>query len=48
MARQYAQLAADLRGGARTVPDFAEGLRLHRLLDAIRRSGRTGSRQHVR
>ncbi|GAB2728799.1 Gfo/Idh/MocA family protein [Kitasatospora kifunensis] len=45
VAQQYAQLAADLRSGERTVPGFEEGLRLHRLLDAIRRSDETGSRQ---
>lgn len=47
VARQYAQLAADLRGGGHTVPDFEDGLGLHRLLDAIRRSDETGTRQHV-
>ncbi|MDH6121174.1 Gfo/Idh/MocA family oxidoreductase [Kitasatospora sp. GAS204B] len=47
VAQQYAQFAADLRSGERTVPDFAAGLRLHRLLDAVRRSDATGTRQVV-
>ncbi|MEU7939625.1 hypothetical protein [Microbispora bryophytorum] len=36
---------ADLRTGEGRVPDFARGLRLHGLLDAIRRSAETGTRQ---
>ncbi|WP_030616792.1 Gfo/Idh/MocA family protein [Streptomyces sclerotialus] len=44
VARQYARLAADLRSGARETPDFDAGLRLHRLLDAVRRSAETGTR----
>jgi predicted dehydrogenase len=47
VAQLYARLAADLRSGERTVPDFAEGLRLHRLLDAVRRADATGQRQQV-
>ncbi|MCC9308787.1 Gfo/Idh/MocA family oxidoreductase [Kitasatospora sp. RB6PN24] len=47
VAQLYARLAADLRSGARTVPDFTDGLRLHRLLDAVRRSDATGRRQQV-
>ncbi|GAA1985152.1 Gfo/Idh/MocA family protein [Kitasatospora viridis] len=43
----YARLAADLRSGERTVPDFAEGLRLHRVLDAVRRAAGTGVRQSI-
>ncbi|MFE9423926.1 Gfo/Idh/MocA family protein [Kitasatospora sp. NPDC006697] len=43
----YARLAADLRDGGRRVPDFAEGLRLHRLLDAVRRSAESGGREKV-
>ncbi|GAA3837831.1 Gfo/Idh/MocA family oxidoreductase [Saccharothrix violaceirubra] len=38
VARLYRALAADLRTGSRTTPDFAEGLRVHRLLDAVRAS----------
>ncbi|MCK7624327.1 Gfo/Idh/MocA family oxidoreductase [Streptomyces sp. RS10V-4] len=48
VAQLYARLARDLRTGTRTVPDFTTGLRLHRLLDAIRRSAATGTRQTVR
>lgn len=36
VARQYAALADDIRTGARSVPDFATGLAVHRLLDAVR------------
>ncbi|MFJ9693745.1 Gfo/Idh/MocA family protein [Kitasatospora sp. NPDC101183] len=36
VGRLYAALAEDIRTGARTVPDFAEAVRLHRLLDAVR------------
>ncbi|MGE7439624.1 Gfo/Idh/MocA family protein [Kitasatospora sp. NPDC001175] len=45
VARLYAGLASDIRTGSHTVPDFGAGLRLHRLLDAIRRSAGTGTRQ---
>ncbi|MCW2884030.1 MAG: hypothetical protein QOE54_4239 [Streptosporangiaceae bacterium] len=31
----HARIAGDLRTGAHTTPDFGEGLRLHRLLDAV-------------
>ncbi|WP_182887652.1 Gfo/Idh/MocA family protein [Microbispora sp. H10885] len=47
VAGLYAALAADLRTGGGRVPDFAHGLRLHGLLDAIRRSAETGTRQTV-
>ncbi|MEV6966982.1 Gfo/Idh/MocA family oxidoreductase [Hamadaea sp. NPDC051192] len=47
VAQLYAQLAHDIRSGTRHVPDFAAGLRLHRLLDTIRRSAETGLRQSV-
>ncbi|MQY28453.1 Gfo/Idh/MocA family protein [Nocardia aurantia] len=44
---QYAALHDDIRTGAHTVPDFADGVRIHRLLDAIRRSDETGTRISV-
>ncbi|WP_051823267.1 Gfo/Idh/MocA family oxidoreductase [Streptomyces sp. NRRL S-1448] len=47
VAQLYARLARDLRTGSHTVPDFEAGLRLHRLLDAIRLSAETGTRQSV-
>ncbi|NJP23668.1 Gfo/Idh/MocA family oxidoreductase [Microbispora sp. SCL1-1] len=47
VAELYAALAADLRTGGERVPDFAHGLRLHGLLDAVRRSAETGTRQTV-
>jgi predicted dehydrogenase len=47
VAQFYARLADDLRTGARTVPDFETGLRLHHLLDAIRLSAETGTHQSL-
>ncbi|MRH89781.1 hypothetical protein GFY24_20430 [Nocardia sp. SYP-A9097] len=44
VARFYARLAEDFRNGTCTVPDFETGLRMHRLLDAIRHSAETGRR----
>jgi predicted dehydrogenase len=43
VAQLYRRLAEDIRTGSAHTPDFAEGLRLHRLLDAIRRSAATGA-----
>ncbi|MFE0462857.1 Gfo/Idh/MocA family protein [Kitasatospora sp. NPDC058965] len=43
----YARLAADLRSGGRSVPDFGAGLALHRLLDAVRSADATGARVTV-
>ncbi|MFF4414555.1 hypothetical protein ACFYY8_18675 [Streptosporangium sp. NPDC001559] len=45
VAQTYARLALDLRTGSRGVPGFDAGLRLHRLLDAIRLSAETGTRR---
>ncbi|GLW05917.1 oxidoreductase [Microtetraspora sp. NBRC 13810] len=45
VARLYAGLADDLRTGARTTADFGAALHVHRLLDAVRRSAATGTRQ---
>ncbi|MEU0173826.1 Gfo/Idh/MocA family oxidoreductase [Streptomyces massasporeus] len=47
VAQNYARLAADLANGTQTVPGFREGVRLHRLLDAVRHSAATGTRQSV-
>lgn len=41
----YAQFAADLRGGSRLAPDFADGLRRHGVLAAIEAAALTGQRQ---
>lgn len=48
VAAVYENIAEDLRAGERTAPDFAHGLRLHRILDAVRESTKTGTRQPVR
>jgi len=47
VAQLYARLARDLRTGARTVPDFDAGLRVHRVLDAVRRAAEGGARQRA-
>lgn len=44
LANIYAAHARDRREGTRTAPDFADGLRMHRLLDAIAESSATGRR----
>jgi predicted dehydrogenase len=43
VAQLYRRLAEDIRIGSAHTPDFAEGLRLHRLLDAVRRSAASGA-----
>ncbi|MFI6344632.1 Gfo/Idh/MocA family protein [Streptomyces sp. NPDC050560] len=45
VARMYAALADDIRTGSLRVPDFAAGVRLHRLLDTVRLSATTGTRR---
>lgn len=45
VAGLYAQLAADLRTGTSTVPDFETALRRHRVLDAFGTSSATGRRE---
>ncbi|WP_067458748.1 Gfo/Idh/MocA family protein [Actinomadura macra] len=47
VARFYAKLADDIHTGSHHVPDFHDGLRVHRLLDAVRLSAETGRRQSV-
>ncbi|WP_040810345.1 Gfo/Idh/MocA family protein [Nocardia concava] len=47
VARLYARLAEDIRTGDHTVPTFDTGLRMHRVLDAIRRSADIGARQSI-
>lgn len=44
VARVWARMAADLRHGTRTAPDFEDALRLHRLLDAIGKAAESGRR----
>ncbi|MDA3630392.1 Gfo/Idh/MocA family oxidoreductase [Saccharopolyspora sp. WRP15-2] len=47
VAAVYAEIAEGLRTGVQTAPDFTRALRLHRVLDAIRTSARTGARQRL-
>jgi predicted dehydrogenase len=42
VAELYRRLAGEIRTGERTVPDLAAGLRLHRILDAVRASAAGG------
>jgi predicted dehydrogenase len=47
VAHLYALFAERLAGGEVGLPDFAQAVRLHRLMDAIRASSATGIRQAV-
>jgi predicted dehydrogenase len=47
IAGVYAAIAEDLRTGTRNAPDFAAGLRLHRLLDTVWLAAETGTRRPV-
>ncbi|MFL6051819.1 MAG: hypothetical protein ACJ72W_02720 [Actinoallomurus sp.] len=40
----YARLAEDIREGTRRVPGLEHGVRVQRLLDAVRRSAETAIR----
>ncbi|WP_243834206.1 Gfo/Idh/MocA family protein [Aeromicrobium chenweiae] len=48
LTHAYAGIRDELHGHRRTVPDFAHGLRRHRLLDAIVESAATGRRVDLR
>lgn len=45
LAESYVRLAADIRSGSCTVPDFALAVRISRLLETIARAATTGERQ---
>jgi predicted dehydrogenase len=45
--RTYAAFAADLDNGKHTVPDFADAVRRHEVIDAIERSALSGERVKV-
>lgn len=45
VARAYRKFARDIAEGTSEVPNFGEAVKLHRLLDAIETSARTGERQ---
>ncbi|MGG6239418.1 Gfo/Idh/MocA family protein [Nodosilinea sp. AN01ver1] len=47
VASNYALLAADLKNGTKTVPTFADAVKLHRLIFAVEQSAATGNRQHL-
>ena len=47
VAECYARLAADIRTGAHSVPDFETAVRLSRLLDAIDQAAASGRRQKL-
>jgi predicted dehydrogenase len=44
VGRAYAAFAADIDNGAHTVPDFADAVRRHEVIDAIERSAASGER----
>jgi predicted dehydrogenase len=44
VVRAYAAFEADIDGGTRTVPDFADAVRRHEVLAAIERSAESGER----
>jgi predicted dehydrogenase len=44
VARVYARMAADIRGGSRTAPSFDDAVALHHVLDAIEASAASGTR----
>jgi predicted dehydrogenase len=44
VARAYAAFAADIENGTHTVPDFADAVRRHEVIDAIERSAASGER----
>ena len=45
VARLYSRLAADLRSGSRTVPDFADAVRRHMLVSAVQLAAESGVAQ---
>ena len=47
VGRAYAAFAADIDNGTRTVPDFADAVRRHEVIDAIERSAASGERVKV-
>lgn len=47
VARLYAGFAEDIYSEDQTVPDFTHAVRLHHVLDAVRKSAETGHRQVV-
>jgi predicted dehydrogenase len=44
VGRAYAAFAADIDNGTHTVPDFADAVRRHQVIDAIQRSAASGER----
>ena len=44
VAAMYTRMAADIRDGTRTAPDFVDAVALHRVIDAIERSDDRGKR----
>jgi predicted dehydrogenase len=47
IARLYGALGRDIREGSNSVPTFQEGVTLHRLIEAIEVSDRSGTRQRL-
>jgi predicted dehydrogenase len=47
VGRAYAAFASDIDNGTHTVPDFADAVRRHDVIDAIERSAASGERVSV-
>jgi predicted dehydrogenase len=47
VGRAYAAFAADIDNGTHTVPDFADAVRRHEVIDAIERSAASGERVSI-
>jgi predicted dehydrogenase len=47
VGRAYAAFAADIHNATHTVPNFADAVRRHEVIDAIERSAETGERVSV-
>jgi predicted dehydrogenase len=47
VARLYDRMAADLSEGTHTAPTFADAVEVHRIIDAIERSAKSGMRVKV-
>ena len=48
VARLYGRMAADLSKGTHTAPTFADAVEVHRVIDAIEKSAKSGMRVKVR
>ncbi|MHA6529883.1 Gfo/Idh/MocA family protein [Paenibacillus sp. BAC0078] len=47
IAQAYRKFYQDIKEGTSLTPNFAEGVKLHRLLDAVEKAAQTGERQYL-